>query len=309
MSTEIVKTNSERFIDRVMMESRATTSSPVILTEYQRGIVQGYFVTVDTMLKNAEVKRQAQVDAGFRNASPVPYDWNHINLNQLALDCLTYSKMGLDSQAKNHIYPIAYFNKRHQRYDIGWMVGYRGLGYIAKRYGIDPPENIVCELVYSTDKFSVIKKGSWDDGDKYSFEITNPFERGDIVGGFAYFSYADHTKNRVYTISRAELDKRKNSDNISFWGGMKDVWKDRKKVGQEKVEGWPVEMYFKTVCRWAYGKVELDPQKIDENMQYMRKREQEMIEVQVMEEVEENAGTVPVALPEQPELIEAEPEF
>ena len=29
----------------------------------------------------------------------------------------------------------------------------------------------------------------------YEFEITNPFDRGDIVGGFGYLEYDDPTQN------------------------------------------------------------------------------------------------------------------
>lgn len=292
--SEIVKVNTDsvRFVDRVLAECRASANTEVVMSGYQRGLVQGYFLTLDSMLKAAETKRQSMIAAGSKYASPTPYDWNHINLQQVALDCLSYSRMGLDSQARNHIYPIAYHNKSAGRYDINFMIGYRGLGLIAKKYGIDPPENITCELVYSNDTFAIKKKGGWNDGDSFTFEVTNPFDRGSIVGGFAYFSYADSTKNRIYTITKAELDKRKKPENIQFWGGVKDKWENGKKVGQEVVEGWATEMYQKTLERWAYNKIELDPEKVDESVKHMQMRELEMTKMQMQEEIEQKANMI-----------------
>lgn len=305
-------TVSERFIGRVIDECKATSPGQFDVTDKQRKLIQEYFHGIDAALAAAESKRQGQIDAGSKYASPVAITWGNVNLNRLALDSVYYSRLGLSMQAPNTLYPIPFFNKKTQKYDVNFMLGYRGKGYIAKKYALTPFKNIIFELVYSSDEFKVTKKAGFDnDGDKYTFTISNPFERGDVVGGFGYVQYEDSSMNRLYTMSKKEIIKRKpDKVSVEFWGGEKDVWKNGKKVGTEQVEGWPEEMMLKTVMRYVYGRIEIDPSKVDADYEFVMNRERENQELEIEAEIDENAGTVEIEAPSEDKPIEAlEPDF
>ena len=295
--TEIIKTEqtvSERFISKVLDEYKVASNGKFEVTDNQRRIIQEYFVGIDDTLKAAEAKRLSMVAAGNKYASDVPVIWQNVNLNQLALDSVYYSRLGLSMQAKNHLYPIPFFNKTTQKYDVNFMQGYRGMGYLAQKFAMIPFRNVVCELVYSNDEFNVVKKAGFDDdGDRYEFKITNPFDRGQPVGGFGYVQYDDKSLNRLYTISLKDLLKRKPKNaSVEFWGGEKDKWEKGKKVGTEKIEGWYEQMLLKTLMRFVYGQIELDPSKVTEEFEYIRKREDEIEKLQLQQEIDDNAGSV-----------------
>lgn len=295
--TDIVKadkTVSERFIGKVIDECKAASNGRFEITDEQRRLVQEYFYGIEEVLKASEIKRQAQVAAGSKYAPAVAYTWNNVNLNRLALDSVYYSRLGLSMQSRNHLYPIPFFNKATGLYDVNFMMGYRGMGYLAKKFALQPFKHCVCELVYKNDDFKVVKKAGFDgDGDRYEFSIPTPFDRGEVVGGFGYVQYEDSSMNRLYTISIAELLKRKPKNaSPEFWGGEKDKWDKGKRVGTEKVDGWYEQMLYKTLYRFVYGQIELDPSKVTEEMTYIRKREEEIEKLQVQQEIEENAGKI-----------------
>jgi len=131
----------------------------------------------------------------------------------------------------------------------------------------------VIEIVYSTDTFKELKKNVHNSVESYEFEIGNSFDRGNIIGGFIYFSYLEQPeKNKLYVYSKAEIEKRKPTyASVEFWGGDKDKWEINDKgksvkVGTIKVEGWYKEMVYKTLCRIAYDKILIDPAKIDDDL-------------------------------------------
>lgn len=297
-------TVSERFISKVIDECKATSNGQFDVTDGQRKLIQEYFHGIDAALVAAEAKRQAQVLAGSRYASEVPVTWANVNLNGLALDAVYYSRLGLSMQAPNTLHPIPFFNKRSNKYDLNFMLGYRGKGYIAKKFALNPFKNVIFELVYANDKFEITKKAGFDDdGDKYVFSISNPFDRGEVVGGFGFVQYEDSSMNRLYTMSLKEILKRKPKNaSVEFWGGEKDVWKNGKKVGTEKVDGWYEEMLLKTVKRHVYGMIDLDPSKITEDFEYVMRREGENQAMEIQAEIEENAGTIQIEAPEEGEM-------
>lgn len=301
-------TVSERFIGKVIDECKATSSGQFDVTDNQRRIIQEYFHGIDAALAVAETNRARQVESGYQNAAPVAVTWANVNLNRLALDSVYYSRLGLSMQAPNTLYPIPYFNRKTNKYDVNFMLGYRGKGYIAKKFAINPVKNIICELVYANDKFEITKKAGFDDdGDKYTFSISNPFDRGDVIGGFGFVQYDDPSMNRLYTISLKDILKRKPKNaSVEFWGGEKTVWKNGKRVGTEQVEGWYEEMLLKTVKRYVYGMIEIDPSKINMDYEYVMNRERENQELEIEAEIEENAGTVEIEAPEPEKQVEAE---
>jgi recombination protein RecT len=125
-------------------------------------------------------------------------------------------------------------------------------------------EDVIVELVYANDIFKLIKKDANNKNDSYLFEVVNPFDRGELIGGFYCQKYANSKSNNIRVFTKTDIEKRKPKyASAEFWGGEKDVWSGGKKVGKEQVEGWYDEMAYKTIYRAAYNDVIIDSQKID----------------------------------------------
>lgn len=290
---------SERFMQKVIHEFSGSVGEFQI-TEYQRQLIQGYFIGVDRALKTAEAERvrknENNRDHKYDNA--VPVTWANVNMADLALDVVHYARLGLDTMQANFITPIPYLNKKAGRYDINLMLGYNGIKYIAEKFALCPPKSVTIELVYSTDNFKPYKKGRGNDVESYDFEITNPFDRGNIVGGFGYIEYDDPKKNELVLMSMKDIEKRKPEyASANFWGGKANEWKNGKKIEVDK-DGWLDEMCRKTLIREVYSPkhILLDPRKIDESYQYMKQRETKLQAVQedMQTIIDVTANSVPV---------------
>ena len=290
---------SERFMQKVIHEFSGSVGEFQI-TEYQRQLIQGYFIGVDRALKTAEAERvrknENNRDHKYDNA--VPVTWANVNMADLALDVVHYARLGLDTMQANFITPIPYLNKKAGRYDINLMLGYNGIKYIAEKFALCPPKSVTIELVYATDNFKPYKKGRGNDVESYDFEITNPFDRGHIVGGFGYIEYDDPKKNELVLMSMKDIEKRKPEyASANFWGGKANEWKNGKKIEVDK-DGWLDEMCRKTIIREVYSPkhILLDPRKIDDSYQYMKQREARLAEAQddMHRVIDVTANTVPV---------------
>jgi len=280
-------TASERFTNMVIKEFQGNVGE-LNLNEYQRQLIKNYFIGIDNALKVAEDRRSYSK----KKANDPPITWQNINMNKLAVDVVQNAKLGLDIAVTNHLSAVPYLNGKTNKYDINLMPGYEGLRYIAIKYAIYPIVDIRVELVHKNDNFKMITKNNVDG---YEFDITNPFDRGEVTGGFGYIRYQDETRNKLVTMSKAELLKRKPSTAAAeFWGGEKDKWENGKKVGTETIEGWQEEMLYKTMVRATCKKVPLDPKKINESYIYvMESAENYYVENQedkVNQEIEENAN-------------------
>ena len=290
---------SERFMNKVLQEFSGSVGEFQI-TDYQRQLIQGYFIGVDRALKTAESERirKNESNRDHKYDNNIPVTWQNINMADLALDVVHYARLGLDTMQANFITPIPYLNKKAGRYDINLMLGYNGIKYIAEKYALDPPKNVTIELVYETDTFRPYKKGRGNDTESYDFEITNPFDRGKIVGGFGYIEYGDPRKNELVIMSMRDIEKRKPEyASANFWGGKTTEWQKGQKVEVEK-DGWLDEMCRKTLIREVYSPkhILLDPRKVDENYQYMRQREAQLQATQddMREIINVTANTVPI---------------
>ncbi len=290
---------SERFMQKVIHEFSGSVGEFQI-TEYQRQLIQGYFIGVDRALKTAEAERvrknENNRDHKYDNA--VPVTWANVNMADLALDVVHYARLGLDTMQANFITPIPYLNKKAGRYDINLMLGYNGIKYIAEKFALCPPKSVTIELVYATDNFKPYKKGRGNDVESYDFEITNPFDRGNIVGGFGYIEYDDPKKNELVLMSMKDIEKRKPEyASANFWGGKANEWKNGKKIEVDK-DGWLDEMCRKTLIREVYSPkhILLDPRKVDESYQYMKQREARLAEAQddMRRIIDVTANSVPV---------------
>lgn len=296
---------SARFTNNVV-RLYGNTAGKVELSEHQKQLVQGYFVAIDRALAAAEEERvrrnAANKDPKYNN--DIPVIWQNVNMEQLALDAVYYSRMGLDMMTENHLFPIPYKNNKRGNYDMTLMLGYNGIQYIAEKYALDKPTAVTVELVYSTDTFVPIKKTAGNKVENYEFVINNPFERGEIIGGFGYIEFADPTKNKLVIMTKAAIEKRKPKyASANFWGGKIKVWENGRQVEQQ-TDGWYEEMCLKTVKREVYSAkyIPRDPSKVDDSYRHLKISEARNAEIEAEAEIAENGNgilidTPPTALP------------
>lgn len=302
MNNEVATTNqtltpSERFTAMVQKEFAANSGGNEIqLTDFQRKLCQNYFIKVDSVLKDSEVKR-LQKSEQYRES--LSYAWENVNIQKLALDVIAYASVGLDPIQANHVNLIPYKNNTTNKFDFGFIIGYRGAELKAVKYGLDVPSSVVVEVVYKNDKFVPIKKDFHNTVETYEFEIKNAFERGEIVGGFYYKAFKDSPeKNQLRIFTLDDILKRKPKyASVEFWGGEKDEYKNGKKTGdKEKIDGWFYEMVYKTIYRSAYNSITIDSQKIDDHFILMRERENDYLVAAVKHEqqLEANKETLSI---------------
>lgn len=287
------KNSSERFTSVVMRQFGGAVGAPAV-TEFQKRLIQGYFIAVDRALKTAEDERlrKNKNNSNHKFDNDLPVTWENVNLVDLALDVVHYARMGLDMMQDNHLFPIPYKNNKTKKYDVTLTPGYNGIRYIAEKYAVEPPVSVTTELVYSTDTFRPIKKSTANRVESYEFSINNPFDRGDVMGGFGYIEYRDETRNELIIMSLKDILKRKPKyASANFWGGTQTKWENGKKV-EENVEGWFDEMCLKTLVREVYSAKHIprDPKKIDDSYQYMKYREAQAAEMQAREDIDAYAN-------------------
>ncbi|MGL5512161.1 MAG: hypothetical protein ACRDBM_02840 [Sporomusa sp.] len=292
--TKVELSMSERFMQKVMSEFGASVGD-VALTDFQKRLAQNYFISLDASLRAADEKRiKSNKNKSEQYQNNLPMTWANVNLEQLARSVVSYARIGLDPAQKNHINMIPYKNNTTNKYDIGFLEGYRGVELKSKKYALDMPDAVVVELVYSNDKFKSIKKDRTNPIEYYDFEIVNDFDRGDVIGGFYYYIYNNcPEKNKLVVMTRKDIEKRKPAyASVEFWGGEREVWEGGKKTGKkEHVEGWFEQMCYKTIHRAAYSALTIDSQKIDDDYLQLRQMEQSISDAKVAEEIAANANT------------------
>ncbi len=239
-------TAGERFTAIVLKEFNGLTGSTVGLTDLQKKLAQHLFVKVDVALKTFEAKR--------RSSGVQPFSWANVNLNKLAVDAVYRIDLGLDALIPNHIHPVPYWNETMGKYDLDLRIGYVGKDYIHRQFALDPPVNVVYELVYDTDVFAPIKTSS---GSSFKFEITQPWSRGNIMGGFGYVVYDDPRKNLLVLVSEADFEKSQRlAKSQDFW------------------ENYPIEMHLKTLVHRTCDKIPLDPAKTNRSYRAVEEEEE-----------------------------------
>lgn len=287
------QTMSERFMHKVLAEFNSGVGD-VALTDFQKRLAQNYFIAIDAALKTAEENRLSknkwQKDANKHENTPVT--WANVNMALLARNVVAYARVGLDPSQKNHINLIPFKDNGSGKYNIVFIEGYRGLELKAKKYGLDVPDAVIVELVYSNDFFLPIKKDRNNKVESYEFQVKNAFDRGAIVGGFYYHIYSDKPeKNRLTVMTLKDIEKRKPPyASAEFWGGEKDVWENGKKTGKKKIEGWLDQMCLKTIYRAAYNGITIDSQKIDDDYLKLSQMERTINESKVAAEIAANAN-------------------
>lgn len=297
-------TYSERFVAMVEKEMAANGGSALTLSKFQKQLIQNYFVKIDQVLRNADRKRLSK--RGSENELPIT--WANVNMDELKFDVVAWSRLGLDPMLPNHINLIPYKNNASNKYDVTGIIGYRGCELKATKYGLNYPDNVIIEVVYSNDEFKVLKRDCKNETESYEFKIKNSFDRGSIIGGFYYYQYNDNpNKNKVRVFTLSDIKKRipKNAS-VEFWGGQKDEWVDGKKTGQKvTIDGWFEEMCWKTIARAAFNNITLDSEKIDENISRVMMREDVAATSNVAAEIAENANTETIDFKE---VVDEEPQ-
>lgn len=285
----VTKSPSERFTDKVMSLFPNGGTQKIQLTTLQKKLINNYFIKLDGVLKDGEIKRLAKSEQ-YRD--PLEYSWSNVNMNKLAQDVIAFSEIGLDPLQPNHINPIPYKNSKTNKLDITFIPGYDGIEIKAIRYGLNPPDTAIIELVYSTDKFKQIKKDLNNPIETYIFEVIDEFDRGELKGGFYYHIYNDDpSKNKLVVMNKNEIEKRKPTyASAEFWGGEKDKYVDGKKKGKETIDGWYDRMCWKTIKRACWNEVNIDPEKIDDHLQRMLVNDQEAVSNRVRLDIEQNAN-------------------
>jgi recombination protein RecT len=238
---------SARFTNGMMREFGNIAGSPVELTPEQRRLAQHLFLKIDTSLKELEVKRLAKPE-DKRNSTPIL--WQNLNMQKLAIDAMRRVELGLDALIANHIHPIPYWNSKEGKYDLDLRIGYVGKDFYKRRFALDPPKDVRYQLVYATDTFTPIMKSAGNPVESYEFGVVNPWERGEVVGGFAYLIYEDETKNHLILIASKQFEQSEAKGNKEFWLGPNRE-----------------DMLYKTIVNRAMGKLNPDPSKTPESYQ------------------------------------------
>lgn len=282
--------NSEAFTNKVLKEFGGNVAGSLQVTDYQRQLIQGYFISIDRALKMAEDKRNSKNAANrdHKYDNPDPITWKTVDLGMLALDVVHYARMGLDMMQANHLSAIPFKDNNRkaatgtQLYTVTLMPGYNGIQYMAEKYALEKPVAVTTELVYETDTFKPLKKSRDNKVEGYTFEINNAFDRGKVVGGFGYIEYSDPEKNKLVIMSLKDILKRRpERASGEFWGGKKTVWENGKKT-EVDTEGWFEEMCIKTIKREVYSAKHMprDPKKIDDAYEHMRLQELKMAQME-----------------------------
>ena len=237
-------TISERFADTVIQNLNELTHGIQVTTE-QKNLIAGYFLGIDTALREHKDN----------------LTWKDVNMQKLAPSLANKAALGLDMNLKNTLFVIPYKVKETGLVTVDLQVGYEGEKQIAMKFSKHKIKDIRVELVYKNDTFKVIKKDAQHHYDDYIFEVNNPFDRGDIIGAFGYISYDEPQYNKIATLSRLEILKRKEcSKSEIFW------------------KKWYDQMCKKTMIKETCRQIELDAEKIKEYKYLLDFKEKEEVE-------------------------------
>jgi recombination protein RecT len=271
-------TYSQRFTAMVVREFSGTIGKKLELSPYQMVLAQHLFIGIDKALTDLEAKRLKEGREGL------PIVWANINMQKLSLDAVHRIELGLDALIPAHIYPIPYYNGKLQKYDLDLQIGYVGKDYYKRKMAITPPVDIIYQLVHKTDVFVPKMKRTHDDIESYEFDIKQPFDRGEVVGGFGYVMYEEPTMNRLVIVPKASFDKSKKlAKSQTFWGPH------------------PEEMQMVCLVRRVTATIKIDPEKVNGSFAAVEMDDAER-------EIQENANAGPVIDIEAEPEREAEPE-
>jgi recombination protein RecT len=260
-------TVSERFTSIIIREFSGAVGK-LEMTPYQKRLAQHLFIKIDQSLKELEKKRAEKDKEGL------PIVWASLNLEKLAIDAVHRIELGLDALIPNHISPIPYLNSRTKKYDLDLRIGYAGKDYYRRQMSTTPPKDIVYELVHKNDIFRPIKASMKNPVESYEFEIPSPFDRGEVVGGFAYIIYDEPKKNKLIIVTESDFMKSKNK------AQSKTFWDDH-----------PEQMRHKTIVNRATSKLPIDPEKVNASFNFVEEQEDATDAARVQSDIDKKANT------------------
>lgn len=229
-------TISERFLADVEKQFAAEMGGGLQFTALERRLTQHVYLHVDQALKTSESRRNKGTE----------FSWANVDRQKLALDTVHRVSLGLDALIPNHMHAVFYWNPRTSKYDVSLQIGYVGLDYIARKHAVEPPVDIIYELVYESDEFAPYPRDAQTEVETYTFRIKKPFDRGEPIGGFGYIMYSDPKKNRLVLVTPRDFQRAKNAAKTDKF------WKDN-----------DLEMLYKTIVRRVASKIRLDTEKVN----------------------------------------------
>lgn len=266
-------TYSERFTNMVISEYSSTISN-VQLDEFQMKLAQHLFVKVDMALRDFEANR---IKKGQTQKKPI--EWKNINLPKLAVDAVHRIELGLDALIPNHIHPVPHFNSKLGVYDLDLRIGYKGKDLYYRKMSLYPIKDIKYGLKYTDDDFEVISRKVNDGVEDYDHKIEQPFDRGEVEGGFGYIEYSENpSMNKLVLLSKKDFDKAESyAQSDKFW-----------KAHRERME-------YKTIVHRTVNEIILDPMKINASFAHVENDELQAIErqarIEAAAEIEHFANT------------------
>lgn len=234
---KVEPTYSQRFTNMVVREFGQVVGN-LEMSPYQERLAQHLFIGVDMALKKLEVDRLK------KDANKLPVIWSNVNMEKLAIDAVHRVELGLDALIPNHIHTIPYLNGKTKKYDLDLQIGYVGKDYYKRKMAINPPSDIIYHLVHENDTFEPMMKSAKNACESYKFEISDPFARGAVVGGFGYITYDDPALNQLVIVPKASFDKsQKKAQSTAFWAPYTE------------------EMQMVALVRRVTAKLNIDPEK------------------------------------------------
>jgi recombination protein RecT len=265
-TTALSETVSVRFVAQVQRQFSAEIGNPLAFTEYEKTLAQHLFLKIDSTFKELEAKRT--------DVNKPAVTWENTNMQKLALDAVHRVNLGLDALIAGHIYPIPYLNGKTKKYDVDLRIGYVGKDYYRRQNAVEMPIDVRYELVRKNDIFKPKMKSFNNPVESYEFEITDPFNRGDVIGGFGYIMYQDPKKNKLVIVTDKDFKKSENSAmSKDFWGKHPD------------------EMKFKTLVNRVTDKMPLDPKSVNAaSYAYVESQENDAETAHVEDIIKDNAN-------------------
>jgi len=226
---KVQPSHSVRFSNMVVREFSSQVGV-LQLSPYQQRLSQHMFVGIDAALKALAAKQ---------NKDAIPIEWANVNMPKLAIDAVHRVELGLDALIQNHVHVIPYLNGKTKKYDLDLRVGYVGKDCYKRKMSLNPPTDIIYQLVYGSDEFIPMMKSHLRKVETYEFNINSPFQRGEVVGGFGYIIYENPEENKLIMVSKADFDKsKKAAQSATFWNNhpLDKIQIDPEKVNKSFLE-------------------------------------------------------------------------
>jgi len=160
-----------------------------------------------------------------------------IDFEDFVLKSITYSNLEIDPFAPDTISLVPRGGK------ILFIEDKQCVENLARRYGVNCPINITTEVIFSNDKFSLVKKDLSNPRDGYLFQVTSPLDRGGVCGGVFVMEYENEKMNKAVFMSLSEIHKRTDTNSATF-------------------KKYPEEMVEKTLLKKAWGRITLNTTKL-----------------------------------------------